>query len=1688
MHGRGRSGGGGEDPIRRRRRRHMWPVPAPVTSEAPPPPPTPVGPSAAAAEPALLSSFPPSSASGVEIGNGSISFLKDGRKIRVGDCALFQAGNAPPFIGIIRWFTTVKEDCPKLCVNWLYRPADVKLAKGILLEAAPNEVFYSFHKDVISAGSLLHPCKVAFLRKGIELPSGISSFVCRRVYDIENKCLWWLTDQDYINERQEEVDQLLDRTRVDMHAAVQSGGRSPKPLNAPTSTQQIKSGSDIVQNSGTSFPSQTKGKKRERGDQGAEPVKRERPTKTEDGDHTSCRLDTMMKNEIAKITEKGALTTTEGVEKLAHLMQLGNERKIDLAGRILLADVIAATDKMECLGRLLQLKGLSILDDWLQDVHKGKTGDGGSPKESDKGTEELLLAMLRALDKLPVNLTALRTCNIGKSVNNLRGHKNLEIQKKSRSLIDTWKKRVGAEMAKNNDTKPVGSNQAVTWPIKPGFSEAPHTGSRQAITEPTSKSTITLPSACKMSGGKPGHADAILKPTVTPGSVKLASSLPSVAISSKESPRRGAGSSETSDLPLATVKEEKSSSSSQSQNNSQSCSSDHAKTMGSSWKEDARSSTAASINARKTSGGSSRQRRSTNGFLGSNNSGGHKETNTGKSGSVNRSTTVEKLSTQSGLSCERTLDVPGTDHGNGHRLIVRLPNPGRSPTRCSPAQSASGGSLEDHSLTGSRASSPGPDKFDHVDQKSKIRGDAGRPHISTDVNAESWQSNDIKEGLVGSGEGDEPPVAFHDEEGRSTDGAVKAGDIPRAVSSSLGNEKGGFIIESKTRNAFSSINALVESCAKYSEASAPLSAGDDIGMNLLASVAAGEMSKSGLVSPSRSPGSSPATDVPCAGKIEAKSRFSCADGATQSNVQSDENADSDSAKQGKVAGSVSVSQEMQEMIIHFSDDNKTIAPLHDDKFTSQQVGQQPNHGVNMYKVTEISVKVEVKHEKHVSASIPADTNGLCQSAMDGNKAVDCSREKIVEGSINISELASNSSGGGCDNEIAASGRKSEKSIVEELLACVPSDQAPNGPTIIGKLQSAGNHVVAVGGTGDNAVASSTNGTVTSHNVVDEPKVKKCDELEDGHLDTSDSGKKEISIKVPSIIDDCQAPSAVSLGTINRDDGIPERKEALEHHPAGSASHEEQPTIPACEDEICSTPTGSKSSGADPDRREELANSAEASSFIIKSQPDIGTKLDFDLNEGLPGDDVNQSEPTTSAGPVCSPAVRIPSLAPFVSGSLSTGSPAPITVAAPAKGPFVPPENLLKSKGEPGWKGSAATSAFRPAEPRKVLDMPLNTSDVRSSDTATGKQGRPPLDIDLNVPDDRVLEDMASQDSPQTTTGSESGVISNRDGPARSGGLDLDLNRVDEGMENGQFLATTTNRLDMPLLSVRPFSGGYSNGETNMFRDFDLNNGPGLDDTGVEPVQKGPYVKSGNSVPFLPPIAGLRMGNAEMGNVSSWLPSSNSYPTVAIPSFLPDRREQPYPIVAAPGSQRILGSVSGATFGGDVYRGPVLSSSPAMAFSAAAAFPYAGFPFGASFPLTSTSFSGGSTAYVDSSTGAGSCFPAIPSQLVGTAGGVSSHYPRPYVVSLPEGSASAGSESNRKWVRQGLDLNSGPGIADVEVKDDRLFSARRQLPMSSSQVFEEEQARMYQVAGGGVKRKEREGGPLDERFYHQPSWQ
>lgn len=1634
----------------------------------------------------------------------SDSFFKDGRKIRVGDCALFKPlqDTSPPFIGIIRWLTLDKENYLKLGVNWLYRPADVKLTKGITLEAAPNEIFYSFHKDEIPAASLLHPCKVAFLRKGVELPLGISSFVCRRVYDTSNRRLYWLTDRDYINERQEEVDQLLDKTRLEMHAAVQSGGRSPKPLNGPTSAPQLKPTTDGAQNSTNTFPSQVKGRKRERSDQSSDSVKRERSMKIEDGHSGQFRSD--LKSEISKIRDKGGLVDLDGVEKFVQLIKPDRgEKKIDLACRTMLADVISQTENYECLGKFVHLKGLSVLDEWLQEIHKGKIGDGIAGKESDKSVEDFLFALLRALDKLPVDLHALQTCNVGKSVNHLcRSHKNLEIQKKAKGLVGTWKERVEAEMNRN-ETK-AGPNQSASWPNKPGFPDVSQGGSRRAggSSDASVKNSVTQPSVPKATPAKPGHGDSSSKLTsLSPGSVKSSPSLSTPIAIPRDSPSKVTFSNSASDAPMSTIKEERSSSSSQSQNNSQSCSSEHAKPAGSLFKEDARSSTAGSLNTSKTSSSAARTRKSSNGNVGSAVSGVSKESTVVKGGPVEKKITSEKVS-QAGLACDRQAEVPLVDNGNNHRLIVRLPNLGRSPAR------SANGTHDDPSSIVSRSSSPRfPEKQELFDRKVKGKSDSCRSNIAGAVNKESRHRNDLKDGPAGSDDGDESPASFLDEElDRNGDVLGKATDSSKVTCSSSGIHKGNYPSDSNPGTShdasFRSINVLIESCVKYSEAIPSMPAGDDRGMNLLASVAAGEMSKSEQVSPIGSPGRNLSVRDDSYTGNEAK-RLRSDDIAAQSQGS----ADGDSGKQVSELSPVQVKGEEQHVAAdasssRVSEDSKTTS-IAEEKPSGEHSAQTHVSVVAMEqtvhpclvsdgRVSEVTtssvgmLSVEKKdsqdsHRVDSRIDVPSRSSDGVEDLRPkeespSDKILDCADKKISQSSITVpaSDLVRSSVDNACNAAHLASAVKVEKEVVGEL---VSGDMLPEN-----KLLSTSNPKAE--GIAGGAELSSASESILDPNNVD--KKTNCAE-ERTEVNQNEIQRKGSASMLPGDPDNHTTGDAdsnlsdyntVVQNSLEREDvnGGASAKEDLHENPVDKVG--------------CM-----KSSGTETDKSEECMPTAADAPSSVTARSDMGGKLDFDLNEGFPVDDGCQGETATSVVPGYTSVANLHSPLSFLP-MMSNGHPL-VPVAAAARGPFVPPENFLKTTGEIGWRGSAATSAFRPAEPRKVLDMPLTTTDVHTEPVAN-KQGRPALDIDLNEPDDRFQDDISLQSGAPLTT-SVSGVPYVRDyrrtegtgtsaASSRSvGGLDLDLNRADEDTEMGQLSTSNSRRFD--VLSVKhPSSGGFSHPEVNVLRNFDLNNGPGFDETGTD--QPPPRQHTKNSVPFLPSVTGIRMNNPEFGSLSSWFPPGNSYPAVAIPSILPDRGEQTYPVVSTAGAQRILGPPTGGiSFGPDGYRGPVLSSS-AVAFPPGTSFPYPGFPFGTNFPLQSTSFSSGSTMYLDSSSAGGLCFPAVPSQLVGSASAVPSHshYPRPYVISLPDGNSNGGGENNRRWVRQGLDLNAGPGVTDIDGRDDRLSSATRQLSVASSQTLAEEQMRMYQAAGAVLKRKEPEGGWDADRYSYKQPWQ
>ncbi|GJN22242.1 hypothetical protein PR202_gb09793 [Eleusine coracana subsp. coracana] len=1408
-------------------------------------------------------------------------------------------------------------------------------------------------------------------------------------------------------ERQEEVNQLLHR-RLEMHAAVQSGGRSPKRLNGASVAQQ-KSSSDGTQNCGPS-----KGKKRDRAEQGNDQAKRDRDrtVKVDESESGSLKVENM-KSEIAKITEKGGLPHAEAVEKLVHLMQLDRtERKIDFAGRVMLADIIAATESPDCLVRFVQLRGLPVLDDWLQEVHKGKSGEGSSPKETDKPIEEFIFALLRALAKLPINLNALQSCSIGKSVNHLRSHKNLEIQKKAKCLVENWKKRVDAEM-KSNDVKAAVSGQPAPWPGKAGFSEISNAGNkRSGSSESSMKNQLSQMSSSKALTAKSGAGDAVVKSTpAVSGSSKSQHMQPAnVTSNSKDQPCKSTGG-----IELPTVKEERSSSSSQSLNNSQSCSSDHAKTVGSSWKEDARSSTAASGNASKSSGGSSRgHRRGNNGRLGS---GIQKESITG---SLDRSSLPEK-SAQSGMVCEKGGDTP-SDHANGHRLIVRFPNPGRSPAR-----SASGGSLEDPSVTGSRVSSPVlADKHEHTDRRVKMKTDHPRPHLASEANAESWHSNDIK-GATGSDEGDKSPCAtLEDDRSRTAEEAGKDICASRVASSSHVNEKGACSSETRAKNSFNPMSALIE--IKYSEAGPSLQVGDDTAMNLLASVA-GEISKSELVSPSASPSNVPATE----------------EGSERENI-----------KKLKVEGIVDPSQqpgtsaEVDKVITGKEKSDACLVA----KEEQHQVATGPSPTSKAFESPAPTVKYE-EEQTNKCSSLPASADsqgGSKHQNSDANKSTDVmvNMKPNVNSSAGehknactayekVEDGCSSSPNAALDGKCSAmvTNKMSESVGAEESSLSAAKQSQGLKPPDQNQLVGVPDHKEVI----DRCGESTGNFDSKSSVPLAATEAKKADGLGIGSMVLKEEEKKEQCSSTSADITKSIASPAPQLGVVK-----------------GQTRLKNQKTVLVSQVVI------------DDGGKEDLVSSNEGSSFSAKGKSSTGAKLDFDLNEGIPGDEGHQSEPASS--PLISSSVHLPTISPFVS-PISSGLPAPITVAAPAKGPFVPPENLLRVRSETGWKGSAATSAFRPAEPRKALEMPVAASDTSVSGVAK-KQSRPALDIDLNIADDQALEEDVPQSSAQTT-GSESGNTRSRDGPV---GMELDLNITAEVAENGQVLS---------MFPARPLPGIFSNSDRNSSMDFDLNNGPNLDEAGTEPAPRS-TTKNSSSIPFLPQVAGIRMNNADMGNISPWFPSGTHGAPVAIQSFLPARGEQPYPIDAAPGTQRIITSAADSgQFGNDSSRTTVISTSPTMVFHPP--YQYTGFPFTPNVHLQAPGFSIGSTPFVNSAPAGVPFFPTITPSLVGPTGVLPGQHARQYAINLPEGSSGGVHDSSRKWGRQGLDLNSGPGVIEVEGKDERMPLPVRQNLLTPPHALVEDQSRSYQMPGVGIKRKEPEGSWDAERSqYKQLSWQ
>ncbi|KAI5067143.1 hypothetical protein GOP47_0017671 [Adiantum capillus-veneris] len=220
------------------------------------------------------------------------------------------------------------------------------------------------------------------------------------------------------------------------------------------SSQSTRSVGDPPQ---SSLAISSRSKKRERSDLVCDPVKLQ---KTEKGRKCGEEGNSTLKPEASSLVGKdGGISSVASVDRLVCIMQYewndSAERQLELVvSRTMLAKVVATTSDRDCLVKFLKLGGLSILDKWLQEAHRGKHFANKEISEDGlRAVEDLLLTLLGALERLPVDLVALKTCPVGKSVNLLRNHKHFDIQRRSKKLVDSWKKRVESEMKQSMDVR-----------------------------------------------------------------------------------------------------------------------------------------------------------------------------------------------------------------------------------------------------------------------------------------------------------------------------------------------------------------------------------------------------------------------------------------------------------------------------------------------------------------------------------------------------------------------------------------------------------------------------------------------------------------------------------------------------------------------------------------------------------------------------------------------------------------------------------------------------------------------------------------------------------------------------------------------------------------------------------------------------------------------------------------------------------------------------------------------------------------------------------------------------------------------------------------------------------------------------------------------------------------------------------
>ncbi|XP_028784654.1 uncharacterized protein LOC114740634 [Neltuma alba] len=435
-----------------------------------------------------------------------------------------------------------------------------------------------------------------------------------------------------------------------------------------------------------------------------------------------------------------------------------------------------------------------------------------------------------------------------------------------------------------------------------------------------------------------------------------------------------------------------------------------------------------------------------------------------------------------------------------------------------------------------------------------------------------------------------------------------------------------------------------------------------------------------------------------------------------------------------------------------------------------------------------------------------------------------------------------------------------------------------------------------------------------------------------------------------------------------------------------------------------------------------------SSHVTESALDPGGNSEknlcaFDLNEEFGSDDMDNSANVMST-PI-----------PIVSASKPQATPGL---------PVAP----LQFEGTLGWKGSAATSAFRPASPRKNSDSEKNISISGNSDIS--KQRQDCLDIDLNVAESEDGLGKQVAESSGLPSGQSSAELS----PMRSRRLELDLNSVGDDADaqpsdqrtEGQLLCSRIGRWS-------PSPASSTSSMQPSVRNIDLNDRPYLQTDLVDQgPSKSPHIINacGVTKPDAPVIS-LLGTKVEVGR----------------------RETRPSP----------NGKATESAIDLTMSRDGVLGMGSTVSYSHSPAFGYNGLTTVSPLSFSSAMYgSGGTVPYMVDSRGA----PVVP-QVVGSSPTLLSSYSQPpfmmNVTGVQLGLNGVGPS------RPNFDLNSG---FTNEGGNREALTARQFFFPGQNRAIEEQVRNIHQPSSSGVggKRKEPDSGWETYPFSYkhpQPPW-